>query len=108
VSLSRRELLSFLRPGPRPIPVAPPPSASPAPPSRALPPTLVPVIAASACLAATSFCSVCSERCPRPGAIVLAGRVPRVVEAACDGCGRCIATCPAPTLAIGLTPRGAA
>ena len=114
MSLTRRELLSWLRPGGRPEPVPPPPPVAPrgtprsAPPvGPALPAALVPVIAPAACLAATSFCSVCSERCPRPGAIVVVGRVLQIVAAACDGCGRCVAACPAPTLAIGLAPRGA-
>lgn len=109
MSLTRRELLGWLRPGGRPeVAAAPSPaSAAVGPALRPLPAMLVPEIRAAACLAATSFCSVCSERCPRPGAIVVVGRVPRVVAAACDGCGRCIAACPAPTLAIGLTPRGA-
>jgi MinD superfamily P-loop ATPase len=66
----------------------------------------VPVIMPTACLAATTMCSVCVERCPQPGAIVTIGRTPRIVAAACDGCGRCIVACPAPTLAIGLAPRG--
>lgn len=113
--VSRRALWSWLRPRPSaPPPCEPaPPLREPVMPARArmpeprpLPPMLVPVIAPTACLATTTMCTVCVERCPRPGAIVTVGRTPRIVDAACDGCGRCIAACPAPTLAIGLTPRG--
>lgn len=56
------------------------------------------------CIAA-SGCSVCSERCPEPGAIVLTHGRPRVEEALCTGCGACAEACPAPTLAISLLPR---
>lgn len=52
------------------------------------------------CLATRSFCSVCSERCPVPGAIVVTLGRPRINEVACDGCGTCIDVCPAPTKAI--------
>lgn len=65
----------------------------------------VPVVLESACLATRSFCSVCVERCPRPGAIVVAQGRPRVVPEACDGCGRCVAACPAPVLAFALVAR---
>ncbi|MBZ0237287.1 MAG: 4Fe-4S binding protein, partial [Deltaproteobacteria bacterium] len=65
----------------------------------------VPRVLESACLATRSFCSVCVERCPRPGAIVVAHGRPRVVPEACDGCGRCVAACPAPVLAFTLVAR---
>lgn len=44
-----------------------------------------------------SFCSVCVERCPAPGAILVAQGKPRVDPARCTGCGICVAACPAPT-----------
>lgn len=58
-----------------------------------------------ACLAHTgSFCSVCSERCPVPGAIrVDAGR-PAIDPQACTGCGVCAHVCPAPTNAVVVMP----
>lgn len=99
---------------------APPSHAAPAPAAPAasrlasvsaaaigarLPPMLVPAVLEHACLATTSMCSVCVERCPRPGAIAVSNGRPRVVEAACDGCGRCLAVCPAPTMAFTLVPR---
>ena len=108
MSLTRRELWSWMVPRRAdPAPAAEPLAWTPGAPVAAppIPPTLAPRIVAASCLATTSFCSVCRERCPRPGAIVVDGRTPRIVDAACDGCGRCVATCPAPTLAIALGPR---
>lgn len=58
-----------------------------------------------ACLGYSSFCSVCVERCPVEGAIVVELGRPRVVESACDGCGVCIRACPAPTQALRIVPR---
>jgi Na+-translocating ferredoxin:NAD+ oxidoreductase RNF subunit RnfB len=53
------------------------------------------------CLAyRNSFCSVCSERCPVPGAIVTERGIPRVVPSACTGCAVCYEVCPAPRKAI--------
>ena len=54
----------------------------------------------SACLATRSFCTVCSERCPLPGAIVIELGRPRINDVACDGCGVCVELCPAPERAI--------
>lgn len=74
-------------------------------------PGLVPELLPHRCLATSSFCSVCSERCPVPGAIVTDRGRPRVVPDLCDGCGRCLAVCPAPILAFALvarSPRGPA
>lgn len=58
-----------------------------------------------ACLAHQgSFCSVCSERCPVPGAIEVTRGLPRIVEETCTGCGVCQYVCPAPENAILLMP----
>lgn len=111
--ISRRDLMTWWRPRPADggSTLAPPPRAARPGVGRAvdgpppLPPTLVPRIDGEACLATRTMCSVCVERCPRPGAIVVEAGRPRVVAAACDGCGRCLAVCPAPSLAIGLVAR---
>jgi MinD superfamily P-loop ATPase len=60
-------------------------------------------IAPFACIAA-SGCSVCSERCPEPGAIALARGRPVVEASLCTGCGACHEACPAPLRAIQLLP----
>jgi ferredoxin-type protein NapG len=58
-----------------------------------------------ACLAHTgSFCSVCAERCPVPGAIEVSAGKPRIRESVCTGCGVCASVCPAPTNAIVVMP----
>lgn len=58
-----------------------------------------------ACLAYTgSFCTVCSERCPVPGAIEVKAGKPRILENACTGCGVCASVCPAPTNAVVVMP----
>lgn len=62
-------------------------------------------IVESACLGYTSFCSVCAERCPVEGAIVIELGRPRVVESACDGCGECARVCPAPLPALRFVGR---
>ncbi|QDT67481.1 quinol dehydrogenase periplasmic component [Planctomycetes bacterium MalM25] len=49
-------------------------------------------------------CTVCSERCPVEGAILLTDGKPTVIEAACTGCGVCRYVCPAPENAILLMP----
>jgi ferredoxin len=49
-----------------------------------------------------SFCTVCSERCPELGAIVLDEGRPVLVEERCTRCGECIAVCPAPINAFEL------
>jgi ferredoxin len=69
---------------------------------------LVPRVLDHHCLATRSFCSVCVERCPRDGAIVVAHGRPRIVPDRCDGCGHCIPACPAPILALEVVRRAAA
>lgn len=49
-------------------------------------------------------CTVCSERCPMAGAIVVEEGKPTVDEDACTGCGVCRFVCPAPENAILLMP----
>jgi ferredoxin len=73
----------------------------------ALPAHLVPRVLEHNCLATRSFCSICVERCPRDGAIVIERGRPRIVEQRCDGCGHCIPVCPSPILALELVPRPA-
>jgi Pyruvate/2-oxoacid:ferredoxin oxidoreductase delta subunit len=51
-----------------------------------------------------TLCTVCSERCPEPGAIHVDRGKPSVVTAACTGCGICAHVCPAPRRAILLLP----
>lgn len=51
-----------------------------------------------------TFCSVCRERCPVPGAIEVSAGKPSVDEQACVGCGVCRYVCPAPENAILLMP----
>lgn len=47
-----------------------------------------------------TFCSVCSERCPEPGAIVVEQGKPRVEQDLCTGCAICQDVCPAPKNAV--------
>lgn len=51
-----------------------------------------------------SICTVCSERCPIPGAIELDQGRPRIVSDICTGCGVCHSVCPAPANAIMIMP----
>jgi ferredoxin len=74
-------------------------------PVARIPAELVPDVLPHRCIATRSFCSVCSERCPAPGAIVVERGRPRIEPARCDGCGECIAACPAPILAFALVSR---
>ena len=87
------------RTAPAEVTAAPP--ADPTP----IPPGLAPEVLPHRCLATTSFCSVCVERCPVAGAIVVELGRPRVDVAHCDGCGHCVAACPAPILAFALVVR---
>jgi Na+-translocating ferredoxin:NAD+ oxidoreductase RNF subunit RnfB len=52
-----------------------------------------------------SFCSVCSERCPELGAIVVTQGKPRVNPDFCTGCKICHDVCPAPKNAVFLVAR---
>lgn len=52
-----------------------------------------------------SFCSVCSERCPEEGAIVVTQGKPRVNPDLCTGCKICHDVCPAPKNAVFLVGR---
>lgn len=65
----------------------------------------VAVIQGRFCLAYTSFCTVCAERCPVPGAMKVEKGIPMVVPDACIGCGVCRDVCPAPTNAVLVLPR---
>jgi Na+-translocating ferredoxin:NAD+ oxidoreductase RNF subunit RnfB len=76
---------------------------SPAP--AAEPREQVAVIQGRFCLAYTSFCTVCSERCPVPGAMKVDKGIPMVVAETCTGCGVCHDVCPAPTNAVLVIPR---
>ncbi|MCC6358965.1 MAG: 4Fe-4S dicluster domain-containing protein [Phycisphaerales bacterium] len=59
----------------------------------------------AACLAYTgSFCTVCAERCPVPGAIELSQGKPTIRAERCTGCGVCAEVCPAPANAIVVMP----
>jgi Pyruvate/2-oxoacid:ferredoxin oxidoreductase delta subunit len=52
-----------------------------------------------------SFCSVCVERCPEPGAIVTEQGKPRIVADLCTGCRICHDVCPAPKKAVFFVSR---
>lgn len=84
-------------------------------PARAVPVAAPLRLLRDRCLAwQKSFCTVCAERCPEPGAIVLDGGRPILVDERCTRCGVCIAVCPAPVNAFELavdpggTPRSVA
>ncbi len=65
----------------------------------------VAVIQGRRCIALTSFCAVCVERCPVPGAMQVINGMPSVVPDVCTGCGICQQVCPAPTNAVLMLPR---
>lgn len=110
---TRRELFTrlFRR---APAAPAPEPAARPAPapaaavtPIATVTPRAAPTIAIvpSLCLAWKHLgCSTCRERCPVPGAIVLDAGRPVIDAARCTGCGDCVRACPAPVMALRLTP----
>jgi len=96
-SLNRRDLFALLgRPFQR--------SAEPSP-AEVRPVDAVAVIQGRRCIALTSFCAVCVERCPVPGAMRVAHGMPSVVPDVCTGCGICHDVCPAPTNAVLMLPR---
>jgi ferredoxin len=79
-----------------------------APSAAPLAAPLLAVIAGRFCLAYRhSFCSVCRERCPVPGAVVVERGLPRIDPTLCNGCRICHEVCPAPVNAIRLVPRPA-
>ena len=102
--VSRREMFRVLfgrrheePPPPEPVELSPPPA---------------PVIGELAlildrfCLAHQgSFCSVCIERCPEPGAILTENGKPCVVADLCTGCRICHDVCPAPKKAVFFVSR---
>lgn len=66
---------------------------------------MVAIIQGRHCLALESFCSVCFERCPEPGAMNTSQMIPMVVAEICTGCGICQQVCPAPENAVLMLPR---
>jgi len=64
----------------------------------------VAIIQGRHCLALTSFCAACVERCPVAGAMAVQDGMPQVVADVCTGCGICQQVCPAPTNAVLLLP----
>ncbi len=96
---------------PRLRPVRPPGAATCPEPGHAVraetgaPAPTVAVIQGRRCLALTSFCAVCVERCPVPGAITVMRGLPTVAPEVCTGCGLCQQVCPAPTNAVLMLPR---
>jgi Na+-translocating ferredoxin:NAD+ oxidoreductase RNF subunit RnfB len=104
--LSRRDLFSWLaRPfqGERNHPNCEPASQDAGAPKRAG--EQVAIIQGRHCLALTSFCAACVERCPVSGAMQVVNGMPMVVANVCTGCGICHDVCPAPTNAVLLRPR---
>jgi ferredoxin-type protein NapG len=66
----------------------------------------VAVIAARSCLPYQGTpCTMCSDQCPVPGAIVFEDDLPMVVPETCTGCRICWDVCPAPVNAILMIPR---
>lgn len=95
--LTRRELFSLLaRTFQAPVTVGTEPPAD-----------QVAIVQGRYCLALTSFCAACVERCPVEGAMQVSNGMPMVVPEVCTGCGICFQVCPAPTKAVLLLPRPA-
>lgn len=78
-------------------PAEAPPAAPPVP--------MVAIIQGRHCLALESYCSVCIERCPEPGAMNTVQMIPMIVPEICTGCGICQQVCPAPENAVLMLPR---
>lgn len=58
------------------------------------------------CLASLeTFCTVCLERCPIEGAIILERGKPKIMANQCVGCGQCVYRCPAPSPALIVLPQ---
>lgn len=94
VEIPRREGLPVMPASTRGTGVVAPPAASGAYTVRVRP---------EGCLALTSFCSVCSERCPDQAISLVEGR-PEVNRAGCTGCGVCLDVCPSPAAALEVLP----
>lgn len=133
--MSRRDMLARLfkpvraaaaafptaQPAPRPPgaipardPLARPAGPTASVPFESAPPANAPVanldrlavIAGRDCLAYQgTTCTVCHDRCPVAGAILLEQGLPRVEPAVCIGCGVCHDVCPAPDNAVRVVPR---
>lgn len=65
----------------------------------------VAIIQGRFCIALTSFCATCVERCPVSGAMKKERGMPMVVADVCTGCGICHDVCPAPRNAVLMLPR---
>lgn len=61
-------------------------------------------LVADSCIAESSFCRACAERCPLRAIVFEGGRL-RIDEARCDGCGECERVCPAPGGAMACVPK---
>lgn len=79
--------------------------SKPGTPALTQPQDRVAVIQGRFCLAYTSFCTVCAERCPVPNAMKVENGIPMVMPDSCTGCGVCHDVCPAPTNAVLVIPR---
>ena len=108
-ALTRRRRSAPAGPARAPEPSAPPQpveaAAASVPPAGVEAAPQVAVIQGRFCLAYTSICSVCAERCPVPGAIRTERGIPSVVADTCTGCGVCHDVCPAPRNAVLVLPR---
>ena len=106
-ALSRRGFFAALR---RPFerraaPVLPPVIKAEQPAAASAPVAKVAIVQGRFCIALTSFCAACVERCPVPGAMKKERGMPMVVADVCTGCGICHDVCPAPRNAVLMLPR---